>query len=117
MSPLYLPLLALAAFYLLWVAYLAVMNLKRAQDAGLLSKTAQALGVPLLLAGYVLDTLVNWLLLSIVLLERPRETTVTARLKRHIRESTGWRLAVARWFIPLLDPFDPSNHHITDQAP
>jgi hypothetical protein len=114
MTWLYFPLLALAAFYLLWVMFLAVMNLKRAQDAGLLHKSARVLGTPLLLAGYVLDTLVNWGVLTLVLLELPRETTVTARLKRHIKTGAGWRLAVARWFIPLLDPFDPSGRHITE---
>jgi hypothetical protein len=49
----------------------------------------------------------------VLLLEMPQELTVTARLKRHIKESTDWRSGVASWFIPLLDPFDPSGKHIT----
>jgi hypothetical protein len=50
-------------------------------------------------------------LLSVILLELPRETTVTARLKRH-NQGTGWRKTVAGWFEPILDPFDPSGKHI-----
>ena len=38
--------------------------------------------------------------------------TVTARLKRHNATNTGWRKAVAVWFEPLLDPYDPSGDHI-----
>jgi hypothetical protein len=47
-----------------------------------------------------------------VLLELPKETTVTARLKRHHRESQGWRLAVVLFIEPILDPFDPSGDHV-----
>lgn len=100
--------------YALWVFYLAVMNLKRARNAGLLTKTANALGLPVLFAGYALDLLVNALPMTVLLLELPQELTVTARLKRHIKTGTGWRFWLARWFIPLLDPFDPSGRHITD---
>lgn len=113
---LYIPLIALAAFYQLWIFYLAVMSLKRAKEAGLLHKTARIFGLPVLVAGYILDALVNLIVLTFVLLELPRELTVTARLKRHIRESKDWRLNVALWFVPLLDPYDPSGRHITEEA-
>lgn len=113
MIALMLPLVGLFSAYALWVFYLAVMNLKRAKEAGLLSSTSKALGTPVLLTGYLLDAFVNITMLTLLLLEIPQELTVTARLKRHIKESTGWRLRVAAWFIPLLDPFDPSGRHIT----
>lgn len=107
---------ALAGFglsYALWVFYLAVMNLKRVKDAGKLGKAALALGTPVLLVGLVLDLLVNVLVFTVILLEIPQETTVTARLKRHKLESTGWRLKVTNWFASeLLDHFDPSGTHI-----
>jgi hypothetical protein len=99
------------ATYALWVFYLAVMNLKRAKDAGLLSKTAMALGYPVLIVGYLLDCFVNVFVMTFLLLELPRETTVTSRLKRH-NKGTGWRKAVAAWAEPLLDPYDPSGDHI-----
>jgi len=112
MIALYIPLIALGSFYLLWVLYLAVMNLKRVKDAGLLSPLALALGYPVFIFGYLLDILINIFVMTFVLLEMPKEFTVTARLKRHKNQSTGWRLSVAKWFEPLLDPFDPSGDHI-----
>lgn len=103
---------SLLGIYALWVFYLAVMNLKRVQDSGKLTKTAYALGLPILVLGLAIDALVNTLVMTVVLFEPPKELTVTARLKRHNRESTGWRKDVARWFEPILDPFDPSGDHI-----
>lgn len=100
-----------ASLYVLWVLYLAVMNLKRVRDAGALPKPALVLGVPVLVVGLIVDLFCN-VLLSVVLLELPRETTVTARLKRHNRDSGGWRKKVAAWFEVILDPFDPSGDHI-----
>lgn len=98
--------------YLTWIFYLAVMSLSRAKKAGLLSTTALVFGMPILMVGYVLDFLLNVLVLSVVLWETPQETTVTARLKRHHRWSRGWRLAVVLWVEPLLDPYDPDGDHI-----
>ena len=112
MIALYIPLIIFGSFYLLWVLYLAVMNLKRVQDVGLLSPLALTLGYPVFIFGYVLDILVNIFVMTCILLEMPKEFTVTARLKRHKNQSTGWRLSVAKWFEPLLDPFDPSGDHV-----
>lgn len=110
---LYYPLAAFGLSYALWIFYLAVMNLKRVKDAGKLGKVALALGIPVLVVGLVLDFLVNVLVMTPLLLEIPQETTVTARLKRHKRESTGWRLQVTNWFASeLLDHFDPGGSHV-----
>lgn len=98
----------------LWVYYLAVMNLKRARDAGELKGIALYAGAVVLAIGYALDAYVNVFFMSVLLLELPQETTVTARLKRHIRSGAGWRFHVARLFIPLLEFFDPSGKHITE---
>lgn len=104
--------IATLACYGLWVFYLATMNLKRVRDSGGLSPWALRFGYPVLFTGLLLDIAVNWFVVTLILLEWPRETTVTARLKRHNRESTGWRKAVVQFFEPLLDPFDPSGNHI-----
>lgn len=102
----------LLALYLLWPFYLAVMNLKRARDEGKLTKVAYVLGAPILYVGWALDIAVNWFVMSVILLEFPRETTVTARLKRH-KYDDGFRGKIARWFaLHLLDTFDPSGKHI-----
>lgn len=98
--------------YVLWLFYLAVMALKRARDDGKLSPFATALGYPLLMFGYLLDFVVNVVICTPLLLEIPRETTVTARLSRHVDDDT-WRGAVARWVgLHLLDPFDPDGRHL-----
>jgi hypothetical protein len=103
---------AAAALYALWLFYLAVMALKRARDAGQLTKVAYAFGAPILLFGWALDVAVNWIVMTVLLLELPQETTVTARLKRH-KLDNGFRGRIARWFARhLLDAFDPSGRHI-----
>lgn len=105
-------LIVFSSAYALWIFYLAVMSLKRAQDAGRLSISAKVFGYPVLFAGLVLDFFVNVTLCTALFLELPREMTVTARLKRHNRKSDGWRQRLAAWFEPLLDPYDPSGDHI-----
>lgn len=103
---------SVGASYALWIFYLAVMGLQRARDAGTLGPIAYKLGVPVLIVGYALDFAVNVVVMSVVLLEPPRETTVTARLKRHASRDT-WRGDVARYLARhLLDAFDPSGRHI-----
>jgi len=102
--------------WFLWIFFLAVMNLKRVRDMGKLGKTASVAGAPALVIGMTLDVVVgNWLLASLVLWEFPRwgEWTLTARLKRHKRESTGRRKRIADWLgSELLDHFDPDGVHL-----
>lgn len=104
--------ISLISVYALWVFYLAVMNLKRVRDQNKLTKTALYLGIPVLWTGVVLDALVNIFIVSVLLLEFPREFLVTARFKRHNAATSGWRKKVVAWFEPLLDPFDPDGDHI-----
>jgi hypothetical protein len=101
-----------AITYALYVFYAAVMNIKRVRDVGKLTIIGKVLGYPTLVVGLFLDLLVNVFVMSFVLLELPRELTVTSRLKRHHKESKGWRLAVVKFFEPVLDPLDPSGDHI-----
>lgn len=108
--------LLLGCMWLLWVFFLACMNLKRAKEAGTLSKWALIFGTPVLWVGYLLDAFCNITLMTVVLLEMPRlkqgEWLVTDRLIRHHKESQGWRLSVVKFMEPLLDPFDPSGDHV-----
>jgi len=102
-----------ASFYVLWVLYLAVMNLQRARDAGTLGRAAYCLGLPLLYLGLLVDFLVNVLPVSVLFLELPREMLVTQRLTRHANDVDGWRKRLAIWFAyNLLDTFDPSGKHV-----
>lgn len=101
--------------WLLWVFYLAVMNIKRVKDMGKLGKVALTLGMPVLIVGVVLDVLANLIVFTVLLAEPPRwgEWTVTSRLKRHHVAETGWRKKVAAWFeTELLGHFDPSGKHL-----
>ena len=102
-----------ASFYLLWVLYLAVMNLQSARDAGTLGRPAYCLGLPLLYLGLLVDFLVNVLPVTVLFLELPRELLVTARLTRYANGPDGWRKRLALWFAHnLLDTFDPSGQHV-----
>lgn len=104
--------LVFAASYALWILFMAVMNLKRVRDMGKLGTLSKVFGYPVLVVGYALDVLVNVTLMTVLFAEIPRETTVTARLKRHNRTGSGWRQRLAAWFEPLIDPYDPSGDHI-----
>lgn len=96
----------------LWSSYLAVMNLKRARDAGTLTKDAEHFGQLQLYWGLLLDFLYNITVLSILFLELPREFLITQRVTRHKLHGKGWRKEYAEWFcVNLLDPFDPDGCH------
>lgn len=102
---------AIALTYCLYVFYAAGMNIKRVSQSGKLTLVGKLLGYPTLLIGVVLDVVVNVLVMTVVLLELPREWTVSGRLERH-KDSLGWRSAVAKFIEPVLDPLDPSGDHI-----
>lgn len=113
MNTLYIVLIGFAITYELWIYYLAVMSLKRAKNAGLLTSNVRKLATPILVVGLALDVVVNAFVMTILFLQLPSELTVTARLKRYIKMGAGWRFKVAQKFIVLLDPYDPSGRHIT----
>jgi hypothetical protein len=106
-------LLGFASFYVLWILYLAVMNLQRARDAGTITRPAYYLGLPLLYLGLLVDFLVNVFPVTVLFLELPRELLVTARLTRYANGPDGWRKRLALWFAHnLLDTYDPSGQHV-----
>lgn len=106
-------LLQFALLYTLWIFYLAVMNLARAKNAGKISKPALFFGLPVLYVGYLLDFLTNVLVFTPFMLDLPKETTVTTRLKRYAHGPAGWRKSFALWFAKdMLDDYDPSGKHV-----
>lgn len=108
---------SLLGLYALWIFYLAIMNLKRANDAGTLRPWALRFGLPVLLIGYCIDILVNFSIVTVMFLELPKELVVTARLSRYISGDYGWRTTLAKWFCgTLLDSFDPSGCHCQQEA-
>lgn len=109
MIALYIFLALIAPMYALWVLYAAVMNFKRAKDAGTLSKIGLVLGYPIFIVGMLLDIYCN--LIPMLILGFPKELTVSARMTR-LSQTGGWRGDVARWFCDdLLDDLDPSGKH------
>lgn len=104
---------AAAATYALWGFFIMVMGLRRARNAGTLSRPATILGLPILWVGMLLDVTVNLLVAPFVFLELPREALVTSRLSRLVHEERGaWRGRLALWICAeLLDAFDTDGHH------
>lgn len=113
MAALWWGLQLVGAGYVLWVLYLAVMNLQRARDNQTLPKAAYCLGLPLLWLGLAWDFAINMTLASLLFIELPRELLVTSRLERHVFDGHGWRQRLAKWIAAnLLDPFDPRGSHV-----
>lgn len=103
---------SILAFWLLWVFYVAVMHLKKVRDTVGLTPASKVFGYPTLFVGLVLDCLINITVCTVLFLDLPRETLVTARLQRYVR-GDGWRKKAALWFgVELLNDFDPSGNHL-----
>jgi hypothetical protein len=98
-------------FYTLWILYLAVMNLKRVRNLGLLHPVVKFLGYPILAVGIFLDVFLNIFVLTVLFLDPPKDLTISGRLSRYLK-NPSWRTKVAKPFEYLLDPFDPDGDHI-----
>jgi hypothetical protein len=106
----------IAVMYILWIFYLAIMNLKSAKDAGTMTKVAYSLALPMLVAGYILDIVVNVTIGTLLFLDFPhyKRLTLSARMS-YLYEpgSTAWRSKLSEWFARnLLNNYDPSGQHI-----
>jgi hypothetical protein len=104
---------AVLSIWALWVFALAYMSFIGAKEAGRLSKLMFYLGTLLLFPGYVLDVLVNLVVMTIVLRELPRwgEWTVTKRVSRHCHHGEGWRHVIGKFLCGhMLDPFQIGGH-------
>lgn len=102
---------AFISVFVLWVFFLAVMQLRTARDAGKLRGPVKPFAYAVLYIGWTLDAFVNIFVMTFVFFEIPGEFTVTARVKRHKR-SVGNRGKIASWLCDnFLDPFDPSGSH------
>jgi hypothetical protein len=101
---------SLLLFVNTFIFYLAVMKLREAKKQGLLEcvhVSVHSLGYTILFIGLVLDTLLNWVLLTITLWEFPQEFLSTTRIVRHKFRSQGWRQRQAVWWCKnWLTPFD-----------
>jgi hypothetical protein len=105
--------IALASLYALWILFVAVMNIQRVQKEGNLTRGSKILAVPVVLVAYTLDVVLNYVLLTVILFELPKEKTISQRLKRHNQgRGSKWGAMVARFVEPILDPYDYRGDHI-----
>lgn len=103
---------SLFAVEMLWIFYLAVMNLKGARAAGRLGLTAKLFGYPILFSGLALNFAVNVTIMTVLFFDIPRDFLFSGRVERYISRS-GYRGALARFFADsFLDDFDPRGFHI-----
>jgi hypothetical protein len=102
----------LVSVYALYVYYCAIMNILRVYRQGKLTVLGRVFGIPTLVVGLAIDVFVNIFVATVVFLDPPREWTLSQRLSRYLRTSSGYRHAIARWIEPVLDPLDPSGDHI-----
>ncbi len=101
--------------WITWIFFCCVMRLQQVKDAGQLKgKMLCAFAYPTLFVGLFLDTLVNWLVMTVVFLEFPQECLTTSRLCRlYEPESNDWRSRLAAWLGNVfLNPIDPSGRHV-----
>lgn len=100
-------------FILTFIFYLAVTKLHEALKSGSLQQVHQSVrwtGYVILFIGLLLDTMLNWMFLSVTFLELPHECLATDRVKRHKYKTDGWRHAQAIWWCRnWLAPFDNTH--------
>lgn len=91
-----------------WIYYVAIIHLKEVRDTlNMPSKFMAYLG---LAVGFPLDVFLN-LIFSILVLDLPREVTLTRHLSR-LKKTNGWRGKVAMWICgELLDPYAQGGKH------
>lgn len=102
-------------FAVLWVGwsfFLASMTLKRARGTNKLSKSAGFFGAPVTWMALCMNVFINTIILTVILLDWPREKYVSKRMNRLIRTDDGWRGKLALWFrSDMLDYLDPDGPH------
>jgi hypothetical protein len=96
------------SLYVLWLYYLSVMALKRANDRSELTGFVRYAALSIKYTGLALDAFCNIVWMTILFREFPQEWLVTARVSRKKKEGDP----IAIWMCEtLLDPFDPSGCH------
>lgn len=102
----------LLSFWVLWVLFLAVMNLQEAKDSNTLPRPILIPAYITLWVGLIVDLFVQLTFATIIWLELPRELTVSGRVARLIESGGGYRKNLAIWFRNnMLKPFDRSGGH------
>jgi len=107
--------IAYAIFFGTAIAYVAVMHFKIIKDNpakwDALHWSTKALGYQMLYLGLVFDMLLNVLVMTVILLELPKEILTTQRIQRwYSQPNGGYRHRVALFFgRNYLNPFDAGH--------
>lgn len=107
--------LAYAIFFGTALAYVSVMHFKLIKDNPAkweaLHWSTKALGYQMLWLGLVFDMLLNVLVMTVILLELPKEVLTTQRIQRwYSQPNGGYRHRVALFFgRNYLNPFDAGH--------
>lgn len=89
-------LLTILLMFVTWTAFLAVMHLRIIRDTIGFTKWNIVPAYTVLVVGLLLDFTLM-LVMSLWLLDLPREPLLTGKLKRLIQEDMGWRGDVSEW--------------------
>jgi hypothetical protein len=91
--------------------YVLVIHAKVLREAGRLNLFWTINILPWAIVGLTLDAVFNAVGGTLMFLELPREWLFSSRVKRHFRQSGGWRFRLADWWARQLNAIDPT--HIT----
>lgn len=95
----------IAAPVILWTFFLAYSSLR--QFAPMLRPEVKAVGLVIILVGFLLDVAINWTL-GLLLGVTP-DATLSQKCKR-LKKGDGWRANVAVYLCAnWLNPFDPEH--------
>jgi hypothetical protein len=104
--------MSLLAFALLFFgvhwAYVIAMAAKSARSSGALTKYWSVILLPPVVFGLVLDFLFNYSF-GFMFLAKPRPVLFSSTVQYHYRNSTGWRLWLAKFWARTLNVFDPDH--------
>ena len=90
---------AVALFILTFVCFVAIMKMREVKDEIFrLHWSVRWICYGILFTGLILDTLLNWIVLTISFYELPREFLSTSRVVRHKFHSGGFRQIQANWW-------------------
>lgn len=95
-----------AAGWLYWMWFVFVGGIHIIQKWDSLPWPAKVLGAGPAIYAFLLDVVLNIVLLSVIFWDRPKEWTMTDRFHRY-QKSPGLRATISRWVCQnLLNPFD-----------
>lgn len=99
---------AVALWFAVHWAFVAVMHAKAMRERGDLRTYWLVMLLPLAAVGLVLDCAFNLTFGTLMFRELPRELLFTSRCKRHFR-GDGRRKRLAGWWARQLNTFDPGH--------